>query len=304
MPEPASEIDVRVRDVTLRDGLQDEPVVATADKVALFEALVAAGIDDLEVTSFVRPDRVPAMADAAELAAATTGLDGVTRWALALNTKGAQRAAAAGLDHLQFVLSVSDTHGRHNAGRSAEEAVAELTTIVAEVGPDVSVEATLATAFGCPYEGAVDPGRVLDVLERVLACGVVGVSLADTIGTAVPSEVRRLVGAAVTAAGDRPVGAHLHDTRGLGIPNALAALEAGARRIDGSVGGLGGCPSRRARPATCPWRTSCIYSMPKASVPVLTSTTSSSRPSWPARWSAATSPATSARPVPASEPSA
>lgn len=242
MSESVTETDVRVRDVTLRDGLQDEPVVATADKVALFEALVEAGIDDLEVTSFVRPDRVPAMADAAELAAATAGRDGITRWALALNTQGAQRAVAAGLDHLQFVLSVSDTHGRHNAGRTADDAVAELATIVAEVGPDVLVEVTLATSFGCPYEGAVDPGRVLDVLDHVLACGVAGVSLADTIGTAVPSEVRRLVGAAVAAAGDRPVGAHLHDTRGLGIPNALAALEAGARRIDGSVGGLGGCP--------------------------------------------------------------
>ena len=237
-----AEIDVRVRDVTLRDGLQDEPVVVTADKVALFEALVAAGIDDLELTSFVRPDRVPAMADAAELATVTAGHDGVTRWALALNTKGAQRAVAAGLDHLQFVLSVSDTHGQHNAGRTADQALAELAAILTEVGPHVAVEVTLATAFGCPYEGAVDPGRVSAVLDTVLACGVAGVSLADTIGTAVPSEVRRLVGAAVGAAGDRPVGAHLHDTRGLGIPNALAALEAGARRIDGSVGGLGGCP--------------------------------------------------------------
>lgn len=237
-----AEIDVRVRDVTLRDGLQDERIVATADKVALFEALVAAGIDDLELTSFVRPDRVPAMADAAELTAATAGRDGVSRWALALNAKGAQRAVAAGLDHLQFVLSVSDEHGRHNAGRTADEAVAELGAIVADVGPSISVEVTLATAFGCPYAGPVPPARVLAVLDEVLALDVAGVSLADTIGTGVPSEVRSLVTAAVADAGERPVGVHLHDTRGLGIPNALAAIDAGARRVDGSVGGLGGCP--------------------------------------------------------------
>lgn len=236
------DVNVRVRDVTLRDGLQDERVVSTEEKLAVFEALVAAGIDDLELTSFVRPDRVPAMADAAELSARTAGVEGVTRWALALNTKGAHRAVAAGLTNLQFVISVSDEHGRHNAGRTADEAVTELRSIVAEVPDDVTIEVTLATAFGCPYAGPVPPAQVLGLLDQVLDAGVAGVSLADTIGTGVPGEVRSLVTAAVAAAGDRPVGAHLHDTRGLGIANALAAIEAGARRIDGSVGGLGGCP--------------------------------------------------------------
>ncbi|MFV0309835.1 MAG: hydroxymethylglutaryl-CoA lyase [Desertimonas sp.] len=233
---------IGIRDVTLRDGLQDEAVVATDDKVALFEALVAAGIDDVELTSFVRPDRVPAMADAPELTAATAARPGITRWALALNAKGAQRAVAAGLDHLQYVISVSDTHSRHNAGRSTAAAVADLAAIAADLPDRVVVEVTLATAFGCPYDGAVAPARVLAVLDDVLAHDVAGVSLADTIGTGVPSEVRRLVTATVDAVGDRPVGVHLHDTRGLGIANALAAIEGGACRVDGSVGGLGGCP--------------------------------------------------------------
>ncbi len=244
MPEPSTP-QVRLRDVTLRDGLQDEAPIATEDKVALFEALVAAGLDDLELTSFVRPDRVPAMADAAELAsrtAHTAETEGITRWALALNGRGAARAAAAGIDRIQYVISVSDAHGTRNAGRTADQAVGELAAIVADLPETAMVEVTLATAFGCPYDGPVAPDRVLALLDAVLEAGVGGVSLADTIGTAVPAEVRVLVGRVVAAVGARPVGVHLHDTRGLGIVNALAALEAGAGRIDGSVGGLGGCP--------------------------------------------------------------
>ena len=195
---------------------------------------------DLELTSFVRPDRVPAMADAAELAAATS--NDVERWALVLNARGAQRALEAGMDRLQFVVSVSEPHSSHNAGRTPEAALAEMEAIIAALPDAAAVEVTLATAFGCPYAGPVSPGAVLDVAERALAAGAVGVSLADTIGTAIPSEVTALVGAATRLAGERPVGAHLHDTRGLGIANALAALDAGAARIDGAVGGLGGCP--------------------------------------------------------------
>jgi hydroxymethylglutaryl-CoA lyase len=234
---------VRLRDVTLRDGLQDEVVVPTTDKVAVFEALVRAGVRDLELTSFVRPDRVPAMADAAELAAATAPMaDGVERWALALNQRGAQRAVEAGLHHLQFVVSVSEPHSLGNAGRTPEAALAELEAIVAGLPAGIAVEVTLATAFGCPYLGPVPAGEVLTAAERALAAGASGISLADTIGTAIPSEVTALVTAATTLAGDRPVGVHLHDTRGLGIANALAALDAGASRLDGTVGGLGGCP--------------------------------------------------------------
>jgi len=232
---------VGLRDVTLRDGLQDERVVATDDKVALFDALARAGVTDLELTSFVRPDRVPAMADAPELAARTAGHD-VERWALILNGRGAQRALEAGIDRLQFVVSVSDTHSVHNAGRTADAGLTELETIAATLPDGVRMEVTLATAFGCPYDGPVAPGIVLAAAERALAAGVSAVSLADTIGTAIPSEVAGLVAATRALAGDRPVGVHLHDTRGLGVANALTAIDAGAARVDGSVGALGGCP--------------------------------------------------------------
>jgi hydroxymethylglutaryl-CoA lyase len=202
---------------------------------------VRAGVRDLELTSFVRPDRVPAMADAPELAAATAGTD-VSRWALVLNQRGAQRAVDAGMDRLQFVVSVSETHSRHNAGRTTDAGLAEIEAIGPLLPDDTQLEVTLATSFGCPYEGRVAPAAVLAAAERALAAGAAGVSLADTIGTAIPDEVTALVRAATALAPDRPVGVHLHDTRGLGVANALAALDAGAARVDGTVGGLGGCP--------------------------------------------------------------
>jgi hydroxymethylglutaryl-CoA lyase len=232
---------VTLRDVTLRDGLQDEAVVTTAAKVAIFEALVAAGVAELELTSFVRPDRVPALADADALSSATAGGD-VVRWALVLNPRGAQRALAAGLRHLQYVVSVSDSHSRGNAGVDTATALAALESVLAITrGSGAVVELTLATAFGCPYEHRVAAARVLEVAGRAADAGVVALGLADTIGVAVPSEVSALV-RAVGAAVGLPVGVHLHDTRGLGVANALAAIEAGATRVDGSVGGLGGCP--------------------------------------------------------------
>lgn len=232
---------ISVRDVTLRDGLQDERRIATADKLAVFDALLGAGVRDLELTSFVRPDRVPAMADAPELAAETTGAD-VERWALVLNQRGAQRALEAGMDRLQFVVSVSEAHSLQNAGRTPGAGLDELDAIARALPGGVRIELTLATAFGCPYDGRVAPAAVLAAAERALASGVTGISLADTIGTAIPTEVTSLVRSAVALAGDASVGAHLHDTRGLGVANALAAIDAGATRIDGTVGGLGGCP--------------------------------------------------------------
>ncbi len=233
---------VSLRDVTLRDGLQDEAPVSTAAKVELFEALLAAGVRDLELTSFVRPDRVPAMADAEELVAATAGApDEVARWGLVLNERGAQRALAAGLRHLQAVISVSEEHHRHNAGHGVDEAIDALGRIVALAAAEGAVvELTLATAFGCPFVGPVPPAEVARVAEAAVTAGVAALGLADTIGTAVPSEVGPLV--REVASFDVPVGIHLHDTRGLAIANALEAIAAGVVRVDGSVGGLGGCP--------------------------------------------------------------
>ena len=240
---------IGIRDVTLRDGLQDEEPVSTDDKLVLFEALVAAGVTDLEITSFVRPDRVPPMADAEDVARRTSGRDGLTRWGLVLNGRGAERALAAGVQHLQFVVSVSEAHNLENAGRDVDGSIAELERIVGlarasatETGEAVAVEVTLATAFGCPFAGPVRPSDVVRVAEKALAAGVDGLTLADTIGTALPTEVLSQIGAIRALAPDVSLGVHLHDTRGLAIANALAAIEEGADRIDGTVGGLGGCP--------------------------------------------------------------
>jgi hydroxymethylglutaryl-CoA lyase len=239
-PDPS----VRLRDVTLRDGLQDESPISTEAKLSLYEALLAAGIRDLELTSFVRADRIPALADAEALVdLACTSDDEVVRWGLVLNRRGADRALASGLRNLQFVFSVSEVHNRENAGRSVDESIAELAGIVgAARAAGASVEVTLATAFGCPYLGPVPAAAVLAAAERSLAAGVDGIGLADTIGTGVPTEVRRLVRDVVALAGPVPLGLHLHDTRGLALANALVGLEEGAVRLDGSVGGLGGCP--------------------------------------------------------------
>jgi len=232
-----------LRDVTLRDGLQDEAPIPTADKLSLYEALAEAGIRELELTSFVRADRVPAMADAEALAAQTNGSVLPVRWALVLNPRGAERALAAGLRNLQFVVSVSEPHSLENAGRTTERALSELAELVSLAGRQgAKVEVTLSTSFGCPFSGPVAPHRVLATVERALEAGVTGIGLADTIGTAVPAEVRFLVAESVKRSGGVPIGIHLHDTRGLAIANALAALDAGAVRVDGAVGGLGGCP--------------------------------------------------------------
>ena len=236
---------VTLRDVSLRDGLQDEEPIATDAKLAIFEALLAAGVRDLEVTSFVRPDRVPAMADAEALCAATAASAesaGVTRWGLVLNARGAERALAAGLTHLQYVVSVSDTHSRHNAGAGTDESLDEFAVFVrSAIDGGAVVEMTLATAMGCPFEHRVDPAQVADVARRAVDAGASSIGLGDTIGVAVPTEVAILVDL-VKSSVDVPIGAHLHDTRGLAIANAIAALEHGAARLDASVGGLGGCP--------------------------------------------------------------
>ncbi len=236
---------VLFRDVSLRDGLQDESPISTEAKSAIFDALVAAGVTDLELTSFVRSDRVPAMADAEAVCAATAPLAneaGATRWGLVLNARGAERALAAGLTHLQYVVSVSDTHSRYNAGAGTDDALDDFARVAAvALAAGAVVEVTLATAMGCPFEHHVDPDRVVRIARRAVDAGASAIGLADTIGVAVPTEVAVLVGM-VRSNVEVPIGVHLHDTRGLAIANAIAALEHGAVRLDASVGGLGGCP--------------------------------------------------------------
>lgn len=231
-----------LRDVTLRDGLQDEVPVPTAAKVEIFDAVVAAGVVDVELTSFVRPDRVPALADAAELSARVLPSSPIACSALVLNRRGAELALGAGFERLQFVYSVSEPHNERNAGRSVEASRTELAGIVSDAGASARIEATLATAFGCPHVGPVDPAVVLDEARRSLDSGAAGLGLADTVGTATPAETRNLVAAVKDLSPGIPVGVHLHDTRGMALAGALAALDAGVDRIDGAVGGLGGCP--------------------------------------------------------------
>jgi len=227
---------VTVCDVGPRDGLQNEPVVlAPSVRAALVRRLAADGLPRVEAVSFVRDDRVPAMAGAEEVLAAVDDVD-ATLVGLVLNERGAERAAATSLDRLNATLAATESFNRRNGNASLDEAVARVNAIVASAGRPVTV--TVSCAWGCPFEGEVDPGAVADLCERL--DGADELVLADTIGVATPRRVRRLV-ERVSILG-RPVGAHLHDTRSTGYACAWAALDGGAELLDASVGGLGGCP--------------------------------------------------------------
>ena len=234
---------VDVREVGLRDGLQIEAPIPLSAKIAMLEALVATGVHRIEVTSFVSPKAVPALADADELAAQLHRFPGVHFSALVANLRGAQRAVDAGIPHLEYVVSAADSHSRANAGRPTAEAV-EAVGAIAEVshGAGGSLEVIVATAWDCPFDGRTDPSRVLDVVRSAVAQGADQLCLGDTIGTVTPRRTVDLLDAVRDAAPGLPLGAHFHDTRGTGQANALAAVQAGVTQLDSSVGGLGGCP--------------------------------------------------------------
>ncbi len=227
-----------------RDGLQNEALlVSTADKVELIRRAIAAGVRRIEVASFVNPSKVPQMADAEAVVAALGKPAGVTRIGLVLNQRGAERALASGVDQLGAVAVASDEFGVRNQGQNSAESVAEAARIIAlakEAG--VSAQVTIAAAFGCPFSGAVDPAHVVRMAKALAQAGPAEIALADTIGVAVPAEVTALVTAVRAAIAPLPVRVHFHNTRGTGIANVWAAVEAGARVVDGSIGGLGGCP--------------------------------------------------------------
>jgi hydroxymethylglutaryl-CoA lyase len=234
---------VDVREVGMRDGLQLEDPVPLAGKLAMLEALVATGVRRIEVTSFVSPRAVPALADADEVAAELHRFDGVQFSALVANLRGAQRAVDAGIAHLEYVVSASDSHSLANAGRPTAGAVAAVGEIAALAhGAGGSLEVIVATAWDCPFEGRTDPSRVLDVIRTGVEQGADQLCLGDTIGTVTPRRTVELLGAVRQAAPGRPLGAHFHDTRGTGQANALAAVLSGVTSLDASVGGLGGCP--------------------------------------------------------------
>jgi isopropylmalate/homocitrate/citramalate synthase len=233
---------VTICDVGPRDGLQNQPVtLAPATRAELVHLLAAAGVPRVEAVSFVNPARVPQMAGAEEVAAALERRDGVVYAGLVLNERGYDRFRETDLDEAHFALAASEEFNRRNANAAVEETLASAERMLAHAGGDgVRFTATVGTAFGCPFEGAVDPGRVAEIAARLAAAGAAEVVLADTVGVGVPRQVTDLLGR-VSGLGV-PVGVHLHNTRNTGYANAVAALEAGATVFDASVGGIGGCP--------------------------------------------------------------
>ncbi|MDA9438868.1 hydroxymethylglutaryl-CoA lyase [Bradyrhizobium sp. CCBAU 51745] len=233
-----------IQEVAPRDGLQIEPKwVETPDKIKLIDSLSAIGFARIEVSSFVSPAAVPALRDAAEVFAGVTRRPGTVYTALIPNRRGAELALAARADELNFVMSASETHNRANMNMTHARSLAALAEI-AELAHEAGalLNATIATAFGCPFEGAQPFSKVLDIVERYLAVGVDGITLADTTGMANPNQLTHLVSAALRLVPADELTLHFHNTRGLGLVNALAAYDAGARRFDAALGGLGGCP--------------------------------------------------------------
>ena len=234
---------VDIRDVSLRDGLQIEDPIPLAAKLDLLAAIAATGVREMEATAFVSPSKVPALADAADLAAELHNFPDIEFSALVASPNGAKRAIAAGLRSIEFVVSASDGHSRANVGRSSAEAAAQIPEIVAIAhDSDVTVEVIVATAWDCPFDGPTPAQRVLDVITAATDAGVDRLAIADTIGTTTPRRVDELITLVRPLIGDTPLGAHFHNTRGAGLASAYAAVSAGVTRLDASVGGLGGCP--------------------------------------------------------------
>ena len=233
---------VTVYDVGPRDGLQNEPEILDVEvRAELVRRLVEAGLPAVEIASFVDPRRVPQMSGAEEVVAAVGPCHGVIRAGLALNEQGYERLVATGLDEVRFAFGVTESFNQRNQGAPVEESLATARRIAARArGDGLRCTVTLSVAFGCPFEGEVDPDRVAELAARAAEAEPDAIVLGDTIGVATPGEVKALV-ARVAGIGV-PAGGHFHNTRNTGYANALAALEAGASVLDASVGGLGGCP--------------------------------------------------------------
>jgi hydroxymethylglutaryl-CoA lyase len=228
---------VSIREVAPRDGLQNEDPIPTDAKVRLLDALSATGVRRIEAVSFVHPKAIPQMADASEVWAAAKHDPDVRYSALVPNTFGAHKAIKAGFTEIEVVVSASDTHNRRNLNRSTAESldgIAELIPLVHSVG--ATLEVIVATSFGCPFEGDIDPDRVASIVDRVRTDGADRIAFGDTTGMATPRRVRDLVTVV------RPDLLHFHNTRGTALANVLTALDLGITEFDASVGGIGGCP--------------------------------------------------------------
>ena len=235
---------VTICDVGPRDGLQNyATILAPEVRAELCNRLAATGLPRVEAASFVNPQRVPQMAGAEQVIAAITPREDVSIAALALNPRGVERAIACGVRELHIAYPVTDSFSLRNQGMTVAQAVEAAGEMIAAAhAAGMRVSATLSVAFGCPFEGAVDPGLVIEHVALMAHAGADEIVLADTIGVGVPAQVRRLVPAAISAADRRPIGLHLHNTRNTGYANAVAGLEHGVALFDASIGGLGGCP--------------------------------------------------------------
>lgn len=235
---------VEIIEVGPRDGLQrEETILSAAEKVAFIEELVEAGLKRIQVTSFVHPRYVPQMADAEEVCARLPQRPGVSYSGLALNLKGVERAHDAGLSAVDISVSASDAHSRRNANRSLQEALQEFDEMyrrAREYG--MHVRGGIQCAFGFQAPDDVEPGQVLEIAEHFMELGVDEMALADSSGLANPRQMTALLRSLLVLTGSVPVILHLHDTRGMGLANVLAALHSGVRIFDTALGGLGGCP--------------------------------------------------------------
>ncbi len=233
---------VTICDVGPRDGLQNDPKTLPPEtRAELVNRLAAAGVPRIEAVSFVNPARVPQMAGAEEVVAAIDREPGTVYAGLALNERGYDRLAATGLDEVHFAFAATETFNQRNSNASVAESLEAAGRIVTRAHADgIRATVTIGAAFGCPFEGQVDPGRILELAGTLAEADADELVFADTIGVGVPRQVRRLVGEGVALG--KPVAVHLHNTRNTGIANAFAAVEAGASVLDASVGGIGGCP--------------------------------------------------------------
>ena len=235
---------VKIIDVSLRDGLQNDPkIIDLLEKEQLISLLVDAGIKSLEVTSFVHPLKVPQMADASEVMEAISKYGDIEKIALIPNQVGFQRALKSNLQELNWVSAATEQFNQINIGVSIEENFHQLGRIMHEAKEkEIKINFSLAVSFGCPYEGDVDEDHVVNLVKRAANLGVDRITIADTIGIATPNQVTSLMSKILQEIVDIPIGIHLHDTRGLGLANAYAAYLAGIRLFGAAVSGIGGCP--------------------------------------------------------------
>jgi hydroxymethylglutaryl-CoA lyase len=248
LSQPKRRSKVRVFDVGPRDGLQNEPgKITLKDKLGLVTGLIEAGVADLELGAFVRPDRVPQMADTDQIYAAIRSgklaLGRTRAWSLVPNRKGMERAIAAGATHVAVFTAATESFTERNIGMSISESLVEFKEVLALArAHSIQVRGYVSTAFGCPFEGKVSPKKALKVIDAVAALGVDQISIGDTIGVATPNQVNEVIAPALNSHGGDRVAVHFHDTRGTALANALRALEIGTLIFDASAGGLGGCP--------------------------------------------------------------